>query len=1299
MQKHLLSLLLKTRVLNRVRIIFIGFICALNLSLDAQTTRYVGSYAEFVSAISNSSTSVTDIIEIQNDIVVSGFTPGAGNNYSAVSISKSITINGNGNTFTVSVTGVTDGGKNNTGSNGTSTASGFRLFYITGSSKTITINDLVIKGGNIGSNGSGGAIYNAADKLVLNNVTISNSRSSVGTNQLGNGGGGISNQSTGKIYLNNCMITRNSAGYGGGFLNNGGVMFIEKTTITENRSEFSAGGGGGCENKGGGYLYFNNCTFSNNKSTELGGGINNYMSYLYVANSTFTGNVAYGNYPAGAISNRNVEYIVNCIFAYNYYRSSGSTTSPSAFTLDDFAYSSGSSVNGYYNIHHSSSNKFNTSTSTGNILYTGKADGSDNTIFAGGVYTKITDGDGNEIGTGLVYQPLLVSNTANKTATLKLGSFPNNTGNKGVVTGYTNGNGTASLGYKNPSTGSWANITGSSASSNTVTSDQLGTTRSTTAPIRGSVETEISPVYMLKVRSTTNGTTSGASIYGDVYSSGTQVTVTAAANTGYQFSYWRDVDQNSTLSTNNPYTLTISGNLTIEPVFVASSTYTVTYLGNNNTSGAAPSSQSFTSGNSVVLAGSGTLERDEYYFAGWNTQPSGGGTNYTAGSTYNTGANLTLYAKWVPYVKYYIKTGSTSALTSTSNWTGYPDGTGGNPTNFGSDKIFILDNTAGSTTFSLTNNWTVSGALQIPVGKTLNIANNITLELLGDVLNSGTIVASGSSSQLLLNGSVHQSLGGTNQLAKLGIENSEGATLKGPTSISNSLTLTSGTLITDGYLTFKSTASSTGVLNEVPASGASISGLVNVERYVPARRAFRFVSSSVNSTSTIYANWQENGSNAAGLGTHITGSNKSLGFDSTLTGNPSMFTFNNSNQTWAAINNTNNTNLVAGTPYRLMVRGDRTVSLATNTPTPTNTTLRATGNLVLGTVNVTNLNSTTDGYSLVGNPYQSSVDMQTVLNGSTNLNKSFYYIWDPTISTRGGYVTVDVVNNTATSNSSASRLLQPGQAMFVKTSSNSSASLSFTESSKGNGLTSVWRTQPAMSTLKLQLWQSDSLKSINAKPLDGLFIHFDSTYKNEYDERDALKPTNLDENFAVLSNGKLLSVESRKVPNIWDSIQFNFTQIRDSKYTIKFDLSAEIDRDVYVLDRYLNTEERLNHVGESEYSFTVSAEPASRMSNRFLLVFKENTQTSAVSIILKPAVQIYPNPSIGNEITIELPYPTLSLVHIRMFNSVGQEIMTKSIQHPSKNIKMELPDNISKGNYLFEVSCGGRQHTINWIKN
>lgn len=88
------------------------------------------------------------------------------------------------------VTGVTNGGINNTGSSGTSTATSYRVLETSGTSVTITINNWIIKGGNIGNNGAGGCIRNTADKLVLNDVTISNGRSSYTTSGsivLGNG--------------------------------------------------------------------------------------------------------------------------------------------------------------------------------------------------------------------------------------------------------------------------------------------------------------------------------------------------------------------------------------------------------------------------------------------------------------------------------------------------------------------------------------------------------------------------------------------------------------------------------------------------------------------------------------------------------------------------------------------------------------------------------------------------------------------------------------------------------------------------------------------------------------------------------------------------------------------------------------------------------------------------------------------------------------------------------------------------------------------------------------------------------
>ena len=80
-------------------------------------------------------------------------------------------------------------------------------------------------------------------------------------------------------------------------------------------------------------------------------------------------------------------------------------------------------------------------------------------------------------------------------------------------------------------------------------------------------------------------------------------------------------------------------------------TYTVTYNGNGNTGGTAPSDASspYTAGSNVtVLGNTGSLVKTGYTFDGWNTADDGSGTNYAVGATISSiAANTTLYAKWV----------------------------------------------------------------------------------------------------------------------------------------------------------------------------------------------------------------------------------------------------------------------------------------------------------------------------------------------------------------------------------------------------------------------------------------------------------------------------------------------------------------------------------------------------------------------------------------------------------------------------------------------------------------------------
>ncbi|MFT3750601.1 MAG: InlB B-repeat-containing protein [Agriterribacter sp.] len=624
----------------------------------AQTTRNVSTNAELTAAITASADG--DIIKFINNIVIT----------TEIASSKTLTFNGNGYTITVPVPGLDEAGKFNT------SPSTFRVFNLSGSGKTTTINKLTISGGN--NSGSGGAIAVASGHtLKINTSTISNSRAA--------SGGGI--QNAGNVYMTGCEVMRNAANYGGGFYNNG-KMYIEKCTFSENRSTSTAGGGGAAENNGSSaYLYINNSTFSNNKSTEIGGAINNVNAYIYIVNSSLTGNVAYGDYKGGAIGNNGgYVYAINSLFAYNYRRSSGTVTNPTTYVLDDMeAHNNPERIHLYYCIFHASLNA-SVIKEIGNINYTGTADGSNNTVFSGGVYTRITDGTGAEIGdgsTGKVFQPFLYDNGDNIAPTLKTGSFTLQAANLGTKVGFNSNNGSPIIGYYNKSTSAWVNLLSSPAASNEITIDQVGTTRSN-PPAIGAIQGTVDNLYMLKINYSADGSVTGGTVYGDVYPSGTSVTLTALPNSGKKFVSWDYVvGGTGAASTTNPYTVVVNKNITLVPVFQTDAlNYSITYAGNNNTSGTAPATSSYSVLANATLASVGTLKRSGYIFNGWNTSPNGSGTQYVAGANYTAKTNLILYAQWKD--NFWRGTSST-AYATTANW-----GSGAVPA-AGEDIVFAED--------------------------------------------------------------------------------------------------------------------------------------------------------------------------------------------------------------------------------------------------------------------------------------------------------------------------------------------------------------------------------------------------------------------------------------------------------------------------------------------------------------------------------------------------------------------------------------------------------------------------------
>jgi uncharacterized repeat protein (TIGR02543 family) len=72
----------------------------------------------------------------------------------------------------------------------------------------------------------------------------------------------------------------------------------------------------------------------------------------------------------------------------------------------------------------------------------------------------------------------------------------------------------------------------------------------------------------------------------------------------------------------------------------------ITYDGNKQTSGTAPSPSLITGASGNLASNSGSLFRAGFRFDGWNTNEAGTGTTYAAGSSYPNTGNITLYAKW-----------------------------------------------------------------------------------------------------------------------------------------------------------------------------------------------------------------------------------------------------------------------------------------------------------------------------------------------------------------------------------------------------------------------------------------------------------------------------------------------------------------------------------------------------------------------------------------------------------------------------------------------------------------------------
>ncbi|MDQ6609024.1 MAG: T9SS type A sorting domain-containing protein [Bacteroidota bacterium] len=515
-----------------------------------------------------------------------------------------------------------------------------------------------------------------------------------------------------------------------------------------------------------------------------------------------------------------------------------------------------------------------------------------------------------------------------------------------------------------------------------------------------------------------------------------------------------------------------------------------------------------------------------------------------------------------------------------------------------------------------------------------------------------------------------------------------------------------GTVTGAGKLVIQSanTGGDAGTASIGPSQGGIINVSTTVQRLISstyARNAWRLVTAPLTVTGSIFDNWQNGGTYFAGVGTTISGPtyiSATGGAQGTpmpdingldfYTAGPTMYTYNATTQDIAPVTNTRTT-MLSGTGnigYYMFFIGDRQATHAS----PSQTILSATGLLQVGGYSKS-ISSVANGYALIANPYAAAIDLDkfNAANTSSNIKPSYRY-WDPYLSGTygvGGYVTVsyDQNGNRLVAPANA-QFLQSGQAMFVQTNSAGGGSVQFTESQKDpTSVNSVFRTTSTSKTEDIRI-NLNVILAGSPTIVDGIVASFDKSYSAQVDKYDADKMYSQGENIAFMRDGNALSIERRPVITGDDILYLNLSKLK-SGVSYQFEISSSINTTgltAYLIDNYLKSSIPIDLSKTTSVNFTVNSDPASTGANRFSISF---TKTAILTVATgAPAISVFPNPVNNGVINLQLNNMAAGIYNVRVFNSMGQVIASKQINHAAGSSTETIQaKGLSKGIYQLEV--------------
>ena len=394
-------------------------------------------------------------------------------------------------------------------------------------------------------------------------------------------------------------------------------------------------------------------------------------------------------------------------------------------------------------------------------------------------------------------------------------------------------------------------------------------------------------------------------------------------------------------------------------------------------------------------------------------------------------------------------------------------------------------------------------------------------------------------------------------------------------------------------------------------SGNSITGKVNIERFLPARKSWRLLAAPIgNATSpTVTAAWRESLAplTSNGYGTRITGPAGFTGLDE-FTQRASMKYYDPASNNYINVSNTT-TSLISNTAgYYVFVRGDRGVPLA-GAAAPT--ILRIKGDVITGTQVVA---VPAGKFVTFGNPYPSNINLKTA--AKSNISNS-YYAWNP--NSAGSYnvgafelYTFDNTNYLKVPGGTVRNTIQSGEAIFIQ-SSGVAGTLTINETDKIGGFTTpvsrtlstAGRAGVTKPTLEINMYTKDIDSSTYLA--DGILMNFNDDYSSAVDNDDVRKILNAGDNIFLKNGTANLIVERRPTLKVSDTIKLSLTNTRINPYRFEFDPSAlsNIGLEATLKDKFIGSETAVSLLYVTNYSFNITSDAASKVADRFMIVFKQ----------------------------------------------------------------------------------------------